>query len=311
VANRRGKLPRLFGFFGLTKRISQFLRDFNSAKSDIDRQTGLQWNTIPRMDDATILRLLDVERQTVAGAGLTLERTPYVVRAIGLESSWNGIVYSRFSPSETETVVNAEIQYFTQLNRDFEWKVYSHDEPADLLSHLRELDFRIGEEEALMFRDLRELPPSLMAPPPEGVTVSPVRNEQGIADFLSLESAIWSREPSESSEHLLSALSDPLQRNLGFVAYSDGKPIGFGRVTASPQSQFSGLWGGSVLPDFRGRGVYRALLSARIQHVLQYDSIRYLRVDALPTSRPILQKYGFKVVASTWPAEWPPAPVKR
>jgi GNAT superfamily N-acetyltransferase len=287
----------------------KFLRDFNSAKSEIDRQTGLQWNTIPRMDDATILRLLDVERQTVAGAGLTLERTPYVVRAVGLESSWNGIVYSRFSPSETETVVKSEIQYFAQRNRDFEWKVYSHDEPPDLLFQLRKRDFRIGEEESLMFRDLREVPKTLMAPSPEGVTVSPVRNEQSIADFLSVESAIWSREPIMTREHHLSALSDPLQHNLGFVAYCDGKPIGFGRVTASPHSQFSGLWGGSVLPDFRGRGAYRALLSARIQHALQYDWIRYLRVDALPTSRPILEKYGFKVVASTWPAEWPPAPV--
>jgi GNAT superfamily N-acetyltransferase len=261
---------------------------------------------ILRMDVATILRLLDVERQTVPDAGVTLEKSPYVVRAIGLESSWNGIVYSRFSPSKTETIVNAEIQYFAQLNRDFEWKVYSHDEPPDLLSQLRNRDFRIGEEESLMFRDLRELPPSLMAPPPEGVTVNPVRNEQSIADFLSLESAIWCCEPSKTREHLLATLTDPLHRNLGFVAYSDSKPIGCGRVTASPQSQFSGLWGGSVLPDFRGRGVYRALLAARIQHVLQYDSIHYLRVDALPTSRPILEKYGFKVVASTWPAEWPP-----
>jgi hypothetical protein len=94
-------------------------------------------DTLPRMGDATILRLLDVERQTVADTGVTLEKTPYVVRAIGLESSWNGIVYSRFSPSETETIVNAEIKYFAQLNRDFEWKVYSHDEPRDLLSQLR------------------------------------------------------------------------------------------------------------------------------------------------------------------------------
>jgi GNAT superfamily N-acetyltransferase len=145
-----------------------------------------------------------------------------------------------------------------------------------------------------------------MAPPPEGVTVRPVRNEQGIADFLSLESALWPGERGNSADSLLSTLRDQVNHNLGFVAYSDGKPIGFGRVTISPHSQFSGLWGGSVLPDFRGRGIYRALLSARIQHILQYDSIRYLRVDALPTSRPILDKYGFKLVASTWPAAWPP-----
>lgn len=262
-------------------------------------------DTIPAMDDATILRQLDAERQTVADSDCRLEKTPDVVRAFSVGSGWTGIVYSRFSASETERIVQAEIEYFTRLNRDFEWKVYSHDEPLDLLTHLRDRGFRIGEEESLMVRDLVELPPSLLAPLPEGVTVRPVRDEQRIADFLSLESAIWACEPGKTRELLLSTLSDPTQRNLGFVAYSDGKPIGFGRVTASPHSQFSGLWG-SVLPNYRGRGVYRALLSARIQHIRKFDSIRYLRVDALPTSRPILEKYGFKVVASTWPAEWPP-----
>jgi GNAT superfamily N-acetyltransferase len=258
------------------------------------------------MDGSMILRRLDAERQSVADGDSTLEKTPYVVRAVGSRTGWNGIVYSRFSASETERIVPGEIAYFTRLNRGFEWKVYSHDEPPDLLTQLRARGFRIGEEESLMVRDLVELPPSLLAPLPEGVTVRPVRDEQSIADFLSLESAIWACEPGKTGELLLSTLSDPSQRNLGFVAYSDGKPIGFGRVTASPHSQFSGLWGGSVLPDFRGRGIYRALLSARIQHIRQFDSIRYLRVDALPTSRPILEKYGFKQVASTWPAEWPP-----
>ncbi len=258
------------------------------------------------MDDATILRQLDAERQTVADSDCRLEKTPNVVRAFGVGSGWTGIVYSRFSASETARIVQAEIEYFSRLNRDFEWKVYSQDEPLDLLAHLRDRGFRIGEEESLMIRDLVDLPPALLAPPPKGVTVRPVRDEQTIADFLSLESAIWSCEPDKTGELLLSSLSDPLQRNLGLVAYSESRPVGFGRVTAPRNSQFSGLWGGSVLPEFRGRGIYRALLSARIQHVRKFDSIRYLRVDALPTSRPILEKYGFKEVASTWPAEWPP-----
>lgn len=157
-----------------------------------------------------------------------------------------------------------------------------------------------------MILDLGELPPVLLAPAPEGITVRPVIDEQGIAHFLSLESAIWGKLHT-TREFLLSNLGDPLQPDLAFVAYSDQKPIGFGRVTGSPQSIFAGLWGGSVLPEFRGRGVYRALLSARIQHARKLDSLRYLRVDALPSSRPILEKYGFKRLASTWPADWPPA----
>ena len=80
------------------------------------------------------------------------------------------------------------------------------------------------------------------------------------------------------------------------------KLVGVARVTASSQSQFAGLWAGSVLNQFRRRGVYRALLAARIRRAKELESTRYLRVDALPTSRPILEKYGFSRVGSTWPA---------
>lgn len=255
------------------------------------------------MNDRPVLLRLDSERQAVADAHVTLEKTPHVVRAIGKETSWSGIVYSRFSAQEAEAVINCEIGYFSNLNRGFEWKVYSHDEPSNLLDRLRSCGFKIGEEEALMILDLQELPTALLAPAPEGVTVRPVTDEQGIAHFINLESAIWD-ESHITREFLLSGLSDPLQSDLAFVAYSDQKPIGLGRVTTPPQSHFAGLWGGSVLPEFRGHGVYRALLSARIQHARRLDSVRYLRVDALPTSRPILEKYGFRRLASTWPADW-------
>jgi GNAT superfamily N-acetyltransferase len=257
------------------------------------------------MNDQTLLQLLDLERQTVADTDFILEKTPYVVRAIGKEGSGNCVVYSHFSKSEAEQVINHEIDYFAKLDRGFEWKVYRHDEPLDLLARLRSRGFRIGEEEALMALDLNELPPALLAPAAESVSVNAVKDDQGIADFLALESAIWN-QPHTARELLRGSLSDPLPCHLAFVAYSDKKPIGFGRVTVSRQGCFAGLWGGSVLPDFRGRGVYRALLSARIKYAEQFGSVRHLRVDALPSSRPILEKYGFKAIGSTWPADWPP-----
>ena len=258
------------------------------------------------MDAMTILRQLDIERQTVADSDARLERSPYVVRSIGAGNRWTGVTYARFSTSETEMVVHAEIEYFTRLGCAFEWKIYSHDEPPDLLTKLRKCGFGIGEEESVMVCDSGELSPLLTAQLPAGMTVVSVRDEGRIEDYLSVETAVWSCEANGMRELLLSTLSDPFQRELGFVAYVDAKPIGCGRVTASPQSRFAGLWGGSVLPDFRGRGAYRALLSARIDHIRQFDSIRYLRVDAMPTSRPILERYGFKRIAYTWPAVWPP-----
>jgi GNAT superfamily N-acetyltransferase len=160
-----------------------------------------------------------------------------------------------------------------------------------LLTWLRRHGFKIGEEEALMVLDLQDLPATLLAPAPEDIIVRAVTDDLGISHFLVLEAAIWGRSTT-TREFLLSSLSDQLQRDLAFVAYADH--IGIGRVSASPQSCFAGLWTGSVLSNFRGRGVYRALLAARIQQAKRFNSVRFLRVDALPTSRPILERYGFK-----------------
>jgi hypothetical protein len=73
--------------------------------------TADQGDTILVMDGSMILRRLDAERQSVADGDSTLEKTPYVVRAVGSRTGWNGIVYSRFSPSETERIVPGEIEY--------------------------------------------------------------------------------------------------------------------------------------------------------------------------------------------------------
>jgi GNAT superfamily N-acetyltransferase len=257
------------------------------------------------MDERLILRQFDDERQHVSDTDVTLSSTRYVVRAIGAQESWAGIVYYCFPAEETESVIDGEIAFFENLGHEFEWKVYSHDQPQGLLEELRRRGFKIGEEEALMMRDLRALPISLASPAAPGITVAAVTDAQGVDDFLAVETALWP-ESQKMRDWLLATLKDPAQEYLAFVAYDDRTPIGCGRVSVRRESRFAGLWGGAVLPAFRGKGVYRALLAARIHHVSKFDSVQYLRVDALPTSRPILEKYGFKSIASTWPAEWAP-----
>ena len=227
------------------------------------------------------------------------------LRALGTQESWSGIVYYCFPAEETESIIEGEIAFFENLGREFEWKVYTHDQPQGLLAELRRRGFKIGEEEALMIRELRELPISLTSPAAPGITVAAVTNAQGVDDFLAVEGALWPASE-KMRDWLLTRLKDPAQQELAFVAYEDRIPIGCGRVSVRRESRFAGLWGGAVLPAFRGKGVYRALLAARINNVLKFDSVQYLRVDALPTSRPILEKYGFQRIGSTWPAEWAP-----
>jgi GNAT superfamily N-acetyltransferase len=257
------------------------------------------------MNHREILSRLDAERQTVPDPDTTLQVTQSVVRGIAKLGSRNAIVYSNFSTQDAGKIIESEIEYFDKLERSFEWKVYHHDEPADLLERLRQRGFKIGREEALMVLDLESLPPVLLAPLPAGITVRPVNDEREIEYFLRLETEIWGASFT-TGEFLRFNQNDPRRRDLAFIAYVNEKPAGMGRVTASSETQFAGLWGGSVLDEFRGRGVYRALLSVRIARAKEFKSTRYLRVDALPTSRPILTKYGFIQVGSTWPAVWTP-----
>lgn len=254
------------------------------------------------VDPACILRILDRERQGVPGFGTHLEVTPNVIRAVG--PGWNGIAFFRFSTAEAETIIDQEIAHWSSLNRSFEWKVYSHDQPPDLIIRLRKRGFKIGREETLMILDIEEVPETLSVTPSKAIKVQKVSDENRIADFLFVGQAIWNRTRL-SHEQLASSLSDPLERDVGFLAYQDEKPVGFARLTTSPDSIFAGLWGGGVLENFRGKGVYRALLAARMAEAKIRPGVRLLRVDALPTSQPILEKYGFISVAKTWPCNWP------
>ena len=55
-----------------------------------------------------------------------------------------------------------------------------------------------------------------------------------------------------------------------------------------------------TLPEFRGRGLYRATVAKRAE--LARDSgYRWLYSDALPTSRPILERLGFVAITTTTP----------
>lgn len=80
----------------------------------------------------------------------------------------------------------------------------------------------------------------------------------------------------------------------------DGEPVSRGRIDLEPGKDFAGLYGGFTLPGYRGRGLYRATVAARAQ-IAREHGYRWLFVDALPTSRPILERLGFERLTTTTP----------
>jgi len=89
------------------------------------------------------------------------------------------------------------------------------------------------------------------------------------------------------------------------IAEADGKVVSAAWLVGMPGTEFGGLWGGSTRQQWRGRGIYRALVTRRAQIALG-RGMKYLVVDASADSRPILQRLGFQKVTTTTPWVWSP-----
>jgi GNAT superfamily N-acetyltransferase len=164
-----------------------------------------------------------------------------------------------------------------------EWKYYEHDGP-ELRERLLAAGLEPDDEETVVVAEA-----AAIAPPPEEVDL----REDGDA-FVDLVATVFAEKRRE-----LEPSSVPV------VAFVDGRPVSCGRIDFDGTGVFAGLFGGVTLPEFRGRGLYRATVARRAE-LARERGIPYLYVDALPTSRPILERLGFVRITATTPFN-PPA----
>jgi GNAT superfamily N-acetyltransferase len=84
------------------------------------------------------------------------------------------------------------------------------------------------------------------------------------------------------------------------IAYARDRPISMGRLEFYEDSEFGGLFGGATVPDWRHRGIFRAVVAQRTAWAAE-RGYRYLQTDASDDSRPILERLGFIPVGTTTP----------
>ncbi len=76
------------------------------------------------------------------------------------------------------------------------------------------------------------------------------------------------------------------------VAHLDGEPVGVAGLAVG-DGTVARLWGGAVLEQHRGRGVYRALLDERLRHAVGLGLTLALVKGRVQTSGPVLRRAGF------------------
>ena len=249
------------------------------------------------MDIEQVLNAYRHEAREVAWANEHVECLSGVTRRASSDGKLNWVTAFGLDSQSADAAIQTEINHFKQAERDFEWKVFSFDQPNDLLQRLRSAGFTVDDKEAIVIYDLEN---GLV--PFEGpflCQVKRVSNSELLADFRAVAARVFNKDYSLTTNQLADALAAGRRGHDGYVGYLDGEPVSVGRLYTDPNSQFAGLYGGGTLPEHRSKGCYRALTAARAKDAAEWGA-RYLQVDALPTSLPILLRLGFVQIAETW-----------
>ena len=202
------------------------------------------------------------------------------------------------SGAALDELIGRTCAFFDARGEAFEWKTHGHDEPADLPVRLRAAGFVAEDVENVFVGVAAEL-----AGLPSEVPGIEIRELTAAAEFHrvgAMESEVWGEDWNWLAEDLIARRSADPDNLLVLAAFAGDDLVSAAWLVGNPGTEFAGLWGGSTLAAWRGRGIYRALIARRAQ-VAAGRGTRYLQVDASPDSTPILQRLGLQKITTTTP----------
>lgn len=256
------------------------------------------------MTTTELLALYDIEeRRQVRIPGFRREETPQLVRMIDEAGEYAYIAWSNLQPEAVDAAIEAEMAHFSALGQEFEWKTYSHDVPTNLMERLQAHGFMVEENEAIMAIDLTDLGPAPV--PTAHLRIRRIDDPLDMGDYGIVERQVWGDDTNTFIGHLSVSLRDHPDYQSIYVAYVDDRPVSAARVNFSIGSSFASLWGGSTVKEFRGRGIYSAMLDLRLREA-RARGYSFATIDAGPMSRPIVERRGFRLLAMSNPCVFKP-----
>jgi GNAT superfamily N-acetyltransferase len=219
------------------------------------------------------------------------------------------VIWSNLVESNADWVIGEQVEFFRGLGRKFEWKWFGYDKPDDLRVRLEKAGFIAEDDESLVVGEVDEVVELCAGVTvADGVTLRHVRLDDLDADFagiVALNETVWGEDLSWLMDELRKELEHAPDDLRIHVAEVDGEIVCAAWVRFHSGTDFASLWGGSTLPEWRHKGIYRALVGRRAVQARD-RGFRYLQVDASPDSRPILERLGLMVLTGTTPHMWTP-----
>jgi GNAT superfamily N-acetyltransferase len=216
------------------------------------------------------------------------------------QDPWSSTVYwAHWREAETDERIGEVLEIFRTRGQSFAWLVTARSEPASLGERLESHGF-IRELDGRML--MAELPIAGLRISPD-VRVEMVVDRAGLRDGLRVDHPDWD---DARVGHKLEDRWRRLGKNFWVaVAYLENRPVGTARWSVNRALGVVEFGGAETLTEFRGRGVYSALVAFRTAHAAREGCTLAGIIADVGTSAPILLKRGFKDLGGATFYLWP------
>ena len=212
------------------------------------------------------------------------------MRGRGPRGTLNEVIFSRMTSDEADRVIEETIAEYRAAGQPTKWCVGPWTEPADLGERLAHRGFSRWD-----VRGMGCSTDHVLARAP-GVAVEQITGAT-LEPYLAVVIANWSLGDAqlEGERRAHRAAIDAAPRSAWFFgARLDGEMVGTAGLFGRERSGY--FVGGAVLSRARGRGVYRALVAARLAF-LRARGVPYAVTQAREaTSAPMLEHLGFETL---------------
>lgn len=199
----------------------------------------------------------------------------------------NGVSLAVLADDEADAVIDATIAEYEALGLRFRWTVDPDSRPLDLGERLARRGLRPTESIAMACAT--DAPVGPAAP---GITVERVTHAT-VDTFDRVMGEGWSMDPTVIGAYQRAAID---AGQWLYLARVDGVPAAIAGGVPFARSVY--LVGGVVLPAFRGRGLYRALVATRLRDAAAAGIPLATTQANAKTSAPILARLGFTSICT-------------
>jgi GNAT superfamily N-acetyltransferase len=202
----------------------------------------------------------------------------------------NEVACTELPDDEADAIIDETLAFYQRLGIHFRWMVSPGTKPADLVERLERRGLKRSESLVMACATGNAVSESGLGITIEEVTLA------NVDEYTRVMAEGWGADAAALDPHHRRMLADPERRNHLFLARYEGVAGAAGSYMALERSAY--LIGAVALSAFRGRGVYRALVNARLRHAAGRGLKLATSVARAETSAPILERLGFETVGS-------------